>query len=85
MSAEIIDLAAKRAPEGNGSREVVLAYWKAYAAQNEIGCSCGGWAEMMTDNLLGFLWNDGFKVVELAPSDAPYEGPDWTGEERPGQ
>lgn len=85
MSAEVVDLALKRpAPNpGNGAREVALAYWRTYAENNGIGCTCGGWVEMMTDNMLGFLWNEGFKIVPLDPGDAEYDGPDWTGEEKP--
>lgn len=84
MTAEIVDLFSKRpAPSpGNGMREATVDYWKTYAAENQI-CDCGGWSEMMTDNLLAFLWNEGFKVVPLVPGDAAYDGPDWTGEETP--
>lgn len=70
-------------PKTGGMREAALDYWKSYAAKNEI-CDCsGGWSEMMADNLLAFLWNEGFKIVPLGPGDPEYDGPDWTGEERP--
>jgi hypothetical protein len=84
MSAEIINLAGKRpVPNpGNGARKVMLEYWRGYAAQNGICPECG-WPEMMSDNLLAFLWIDGFKVTPLGAGDAEYDGPDWTGEEKP--
>lgn len=84
MSADIVDLAARRPQPrpGNGGREAISDYWKNYAAQNQI-CDCSGWSGMMTDNLLAFLWNEGFKIVPLDANDAEYDGPDWTGEETP--
>lgn len=68
---------------GNGAREAAVMYWRAYLGGSGF-CNCDGHTGMMADNLLGFLWNEGFKVVPLGPDDAPYDGPEWTGEETPG-
>lgn len=83
MTAEIVDISTRLPPPnlGNGAREAMVSYWTNFAAQNNIGTA--GWPGMMADNLLGFLWNDGFKVVPLETRDAEYEGPEWTGEEAP--
>lgn len=97
MSAEIVDLAARRPGDPNvvvvphpalvvphpaaGARQAALDFWNGYGAQN--GITTPGWAEMMTDNMLEFLWNEGFKIIRLDAADHEYEGPDWSGEEKP--
>lgn len=86
MTADIIKLPVVRVErEGEPpipcARCAAIDYWKTYAAQNGIGTI--GWAEMMADNMLGFLWNEGFKVVPLGAGHHEYDGPSWSGEETP--
>lgn len=55
-------------PKGNGAREAAIYYWSNFARENGM-CPCIGCAGHMADNLLAWLWREGFKVGPLEPSD----------------
>ena len=72
MSAEIVELAAKRKPPnpGNGAREAILAWLEAPPVTNPVDAE---FFSVSADALLAWLWTEGFKVVPLEAKDGNYQ------------